>query len=317
MEKAVYQTDFKGLALKGRGKVRDIYDLGEHLLIVASDRISAFDVVMAEPIPGKGRVLTAISRFWFEALADIVPNHLVSMDPEEYPEACRPFADDLAGRSMLVKKAAPLPIECIVRGYLAGSGYKDYLATGLVCGYRLPPGLEQAARLEEPLFTPSTKAELGTHDENITVEEAKRLVDPALVDEAARPGFLTGFRSEVEKSLAKREVGGDFGRRHIQGDMLRTKIFETSVAARISRPQQEAGEKSGRDPVLNLCPNVKAPGPGVPGAFFIIPSEMLLQSEQPPGLLGRSRFLAQNADDFDRLFHQVRVARGGLALGQM
>ncbi|MBU2548084.1 MAG: phosphoribosylaminoimidazolesuccinocarboxamide synthase [Proteobacteria bacterium] len=186
MEKTVYQTDFKGLALKGRGKVRDIYDLGEHLLIVASDRISAFDVVMAEPIPGKGRVLTAISRYWFEALADIVPNHLISMDPKEYPEACRPFAEDLSGRSMLVKKAAPLPIECIVRGYLAGSGYKDYLATGLVCGYRLAPGLEQAARLEAPLFTPSTKAELGTHDENITVDEAKRIVDPDLVDEATR-----------------------------------------------------------------------------------------------------------------------------------
>ena len=182
---AVYQTDFPGLKLKARGKVRDIYDLGSELLIVASDRLSAFDVVMAEPIPGKGKVLTAISEFWFEALKDIAPNHLISMDPAEFPEECRPYADQLAGRSMLVKKSQPLAIECIVRGYLTGSGYKDYKATGAVCGHVLPKGLVDSSRLNQPLFTPSTKAELGTHDENITVEQAKEIVGAKWAEKAA------------------------------------------------------------------------------------------------------------------------------------
>lgn len=182
----VYQTEYKDLKLERRGKVRDIYDLGSELLIVATDRISAFDVVMAEPIPGKGRVLTAISKFWFEALKEICPNHLISLDPDAYPEECRPYSQELAGRSMLVKKAKPLAIECIVRGYLAGSGYKDYLETGRVCGYELPAGLKQASRLDEPLFTPSTKAEQGLHDENITVEEAREIAGKELVDEVAR-----------------------------------------------------------------------------------------------------------------------------------
>ncbi len=182
----VYQTEYKNLKLEKRGKVRDVYDLGSELLIVATDRISAFDVVMAEPIPGKGRVLTAISKFWFEALKEICPNHLISLDPDEYPEECRPYSQELAGRSMLVKKAEPLTIECIVRGYLAGTGYKDYLETGRVCGYELPAGLKLASRLDEPLFTPSTKAEQGLHDENITVEEAREIAGKELVDEVAR-----------------------------------------------------------------------------------------------------------------------------------
>jgi phosphoribosylaminoimidazole-succinocarboxamide synthase len=182
----VYQTEYKNLKLEKRGKVRDVYDLGSELLIVATDRISAFDVVMAEPIPGKGRVLTAISKFWFEALKEICPNHLISLDPDEYPEECRPYSQELAGRSMLVKKAEPLTVECIVRGYLAGTGYKDYLETGRVCGYELPAGLKLASRLDEPLFTPSTKAEQGLHDENITVEEAREIAGKELVDEVAR-----------------------------------------------------------------------------------------------------------------------------------
>lgn len=184
--RVVYQTEYKDLKLEKRGKVRDVYDLGSELLIVATDRISAFDVVMAEPIPGKGRVLTAISKFWFEALKEICPNHLISLDPDEYPEECRPYSQELAGRSMLVKKAEPLTVECIVRGYLAGTGYKDYLETGRVCGYELPAGLKLASRLDEPLFTPSTKAEQGLHDENITVEEAREIAGKELVDEVAR-----------------------------------------------------------------------------------------------------------------------------------
>lgn len=196
----IYETNFQGISLKARGKVRDIYDLGSKLLIVATDRLSAFDVVMAEPIPGKGQVLTSISAYWFEALKEIGPNHIISLDPDEFPPECRPYASELAGRSMLVKKAAPLAIECIVRGYLAGSGYKDYLNDGQVCGYKLPAGLREADRLEKPLFTPSTKAELGAHDENITMDQAREIAGPDLADEAAR---LSLALYEKARSLAE------------------------------------------------------------------------------------------------------------------
>jgi len=149
-----------------RGKVRDVYDLGEQLLIVASDRISAFDVVMNEGIPGKGRILTQVANFWFNATRDIVPNHLVSTEVAQYPESLKPFAEQLEGRSILVRKTRVLPIECVVRGYLAGSGLKEYQASSTVCGIHLPSGLRLADRLPEPIFTPSTKADVG-HDENI------------------------------------------------------------------------------------------------------------------------------------------------------
>jgi phosphoribosylaminoimidazole-succinocarboxamide synthase len=163
----VLETNLEGLASPKRGKVRDIYDLGENLLIVATDRISAFDVVLPNAIPGKGRVLTQISQYWFSKMADIVPNHLLSTDVRDYPASCRRHADLLEGRSMLVRKAKPLPVECIVRGYLTGSGLKEYRATGAVSGIRLPPGLTEASRLPEAIFTPSTKAEAGEHDINI------------------------------------------------------------------------------------------------------------------------------------------------------
>ncbi len=163
----VFETNFPNLTLRGRGKVRDIYDLGEQLLIVATDRISAYDVVMPTPIPDKGRILTKISAFWFGALAEVVDNHLVTVNIDEFPEQCRPYAEELEGRSMLVTKAKPLPVECIVRGYLSGSGWKDYERQGSVCGITLPPGLLESSSLESPIFTPSTKAERGLHDENI------------------------------------------------------------------------------------------------------------------------------------------------------
>ena len=171
MSKPVLHTDFPDLKLAGRGKVRDIYDLGDSLLIVTSDRISAFDVIMNEGIPDKGYVLTQISAFWFHQMEDIIPNHIISTDVNDFPTECQKYADQLEGRSMLVKKAKPLPAECIVRGYLSGSGWKDYKATGSVCGIKLPEGLVESAKLPEPIFTPSTKAELGTHDENITFEQ--------------------------------------------------------------------------------------------------------------------------------------------------
>jgi phosphoribosylaminoimidazole-succinocarboxamide synthase len=170
------ESDFEGINLVKRGKVRDIYEIGDQLLIVASDRMSAFDVVMADPIPDKGKILTSISLFWFKELEHMMENHLISSDPAEYPENCKKHTEELKGRSMLVKKAKPLPVECIVRGYLSGSGWKDYLSNGSVCGISLPEGLKESQKLPEPIFTPSTKAEDGMHDENITFEEAVKLV---------------------------------------------------------------------------------------------------------------------------------------------
>ncbi len=182
----VMQTNLEGVPLVGRGKVRDIYDLGEHLLIVASDRLSAFDVILPDPIPDKGRILTQISLYWFEQMADLTPNHLVASRVADFPQMLKPFAAQLEGRSMLVKKCKPLAIEAIVRGYLAGSGWADYRQTGQVCGYTLPPGLQESDRLEAPLFTPSTKAELGAHDLNISLDETRKLLGAELADEVAR-----------------------------------------------------------------------------------------------------------------------------------
>ena len=168
MTQPVLTTDFPGLKLAARGKVRDIYDLGDALLIVTTDRISAFDVIMNEGIPNKGYVLTQISAYWFREMEGIIKNHIISTEVADFPAECQPYADVLAGRSMLVKKAQPLAAECIVRGYLSGSGWKDYQQTGAICGIKLPAGLVESDRLPEPIFTPSTKAELGTHDENIS-----------------------------------------------------------------------------------------------------------------------------------------------------
>ncbi|BDD87041.1 phosphoribosylaminoimidazolesuccinocarboxamide synthase [Desulfofustis limnaeus] len=179
MTEAVLNTDFSGLQLIHRGKVRDMYAIAGHddkLLMVATDRISAYDVVMSDPIPGKGKVLTALSLFWFDLLGDIVENHLISADPAEYPEACRPHAAILAGRSMLVKKTRPLPVECIVRGYLSGSFWSAYKKDTTVCGFKLPAGMRESDRFPEPLFTPSTKAEIGDHDENISLERLQQIV---------------------------------------------------------------------------------------------------------------------------------------------
>ena len=179
---ALYQTDLKGLKLVNRGKVRDLYDLGDCLLIVATDRISAFDVIMPNPIPGKGEVLTRLSEFWFGQMADIVGNHLVTTDVEKYPAECRPHRDVLRGRSMLVRKAKPLPVECIVRGYITGSAWKDYLDGKPVSGIRLPAGLKESSKLPEPIFTPSTKAPEGEHDMPISREEMARIIGADLTD---------------------------------------------------------------------------------------------------------------------------------------
>ena len=178
MTQPISQTDFPGLTLLKRGKVRDMYDLGEHFLMVATDRISAFDVIMDDPIPDKGIILTQISLFWFEAMRPIVANHVVSSRVEDFPASCRPYADQLRGRSMLVKKATPLPIECVARGYISGSGWNSYKTGGEICGIALPPGLTESDRLPEAIFTPATKEEVGTHDINIDFAEACRRVGP-------------------------------------------------------------------------------------------------------------------------------------------
>jgi phosphoribosylaminoimidazole-succinocarboxamide synthase len=183
MSTLLLNSDFPDLKLAARGKVRDIYDLGETLLLVTSDRISAFDVIMNEGIPDKGFVLNQISAFWFRMMEDIIPNHIISTDVKDFPGECQKYAALLEGRSMLVKKAKPLPAECIVRGYLSGSGWKDYKATGSVCGIKLPAGLVESSKLEQPIFTPSTKAELGTHDENISFEEMAGLCGRELAEQ--------------------------------------------------------------------------------------------------------------------------------------
>ena len=179
----VLQTTLDRRAPDRTGKVRDIYDFGDRLLIVATDRISAFDYVLASGIPDKGRVLTQISAFWFARTRSIVDNHVISTDPSDYPAQIQADSDLLAGRSMLVRRAEPLPIECVARGYLSGSGWKDYRATGGVCGIRLPAGLRESDKLTEPIFTPATKAHSG-HDLNISDAEAAELVGPAVLARA-------------------------------------------------------------------------------------------------------------------------------------
>lgn len=175
MSLIVRETDFPDLKLVNRGKVRDIYDLGENLLIVTSDRLSAFDVIMNEGIPKKGQVLNQMSIFWFKQMSDILPNHIIATEVDDFPAETHAYRAQLEGRSMLVRKAQPLPVECIVRGYISGSGWKEYQKLGSICGITLPAGLKESDKLPETIFTPSTKAELGEHDENISFEETIRL----------------------------------------------------------------------------------------------------------------------------------------------
>jgi phosphoribosylaminoimidazole-succinocarboxamide synthase len=176
----VRETNFAGLKQLARGKVRDIYDLGDRLLLVATDRLSAFDVVLPTPIPDKGRVLTQLSLFWFETLQDVVPHHVITTT--DFPSELKPYRDQLRGRAMLVHRTEPIRIECVVRGYLSGSGWKEYQDTACVCGIALPPGLVESARLPEPIYTPATKAEIG-HDENISFEETARMIDRKLAEQ--------------------------------------------------------------------------------------------------------------------------------------
>ncbi len=217
MRAIISQTEFPGLKLLGRGKVRDIYDLGDRLLIVATDRLSAFDVVLPTPIPDKGRVLTQLSLFWFEKLADVVPHHVI--EAKTFTGELAPYADALAGRAMLVRRTDPAPIECVVRGYISGSGWKDYQKTRAICGIPLPAGLRESDRLPEPIFTPSTKATTG-HDENISFEETVSRIGRPLA-ERLRDVSLTLYRRAAEHAAARGIIIADtkfeFG---LRGDEL-------------------------------------------------------------------------------------------------
>ena len=208
------ETNFPKLKLFNRGKVRDIYDLGENLLIVATDRISAFDVIMPNPIPGKGIMLTRISKFWFKVMEPLIPNHLVSTEVKDFPKECWLYEEDLKDRTMLVKKTKPLPVECIVRGYLSGSGWKDYQETGEICGITLPSGLKESDRLVEPIFTPSTKAELGTHDENVTLKAAVKILGADLADYLANSSLAIYEKARFlgeEKGIIIADTKFEFG----------------------------------------------------------------------------------------------------------
>lgn len=175
MSNIVMETNLSDVKFLRRGKVRDVYEIDDYLLIIATDRVSAFDVVLPNGIPDKGRILTQISIYWFNQMKDIIENHIVATDVKDYPEVLHKYKDILEGRSMLVKKAKPMPVECIVRGYLSGSGWKEYKESGTVCGIKLPDGLVESSRLDEPIFTPSTKAEEG-HDINISFDETRKIV---------------------------------------------------------------------------------------------------------------------------------------------
>ena len=205
MSTAVIQTDCPDLNLLHRGKVRDLYGIPGHddkLLMVATDRISAYDVVMDDPVPGKGRVLTKISLFWFKLLADIVPNHLISAEVDDFPEICHQYRDQLEGRSMLVKKTDVQPIECIVRGYISGSFWKAYQKDTTVCGFKLPEGMQESDKFPHTLFTPSTKAEQGLHDENISIEKMEEIVGKDMADKMAAIS-LALYEKASEYALGK------------------------------------------------------------------------------------------------------------------
>ncbi|MEG6502277.1 MULTISPECIES: phosphoribosylaminoimidazolesuccinocarboxamide synthase [unclassified Desulfovibrio] len=213
--KVVVKTDITAYPLLSRGKVRDIYNVDEKtLLIVTTDRMSAFDVIMNEPIPYKGVILNQITLFWMEKFKNIVPNHLLESDVNRFPDALAPWKDELEGRAVLARKAAPLPVECIVRGYITGSGWNDYQANGSLCGYALPPGLQESDKLEPAIFTPSTKAELGKHDENLSVAEAARLLGEDMarqVEKTALALYEAGRTYAASRGIIVADTKFEFG----------------------------------------------------------------------------------------------------------
>ena len=262
-----------GLKLFNRGKVRDIYDLGDKLLLVASDRISAFDVILPTLIPDKGKILTRMSEFWFGTTKDIVRDHLITTKVEEFPAVCQPHKAALEGRSMLVKKCAPAPVECIVRGYLVGSGWKDYKQTGSVCGIKLPAGLVEASRLDEPIFTPSTKAAVGFHDVNISFDDMITNVGRRLAEKMRDATIAIYQRARTlaeKKGIIIADTKFEFG---IEGDDLL--LIDEVLTPDSSRFWPLDGYKPGKTPdsfdkqfvrdyLLGLPWDMKSPPPELP-----------------------------------------------------
>lgn len=270
---AITTTDFTNLKLFKRGKVRDVYDVGEYYLIVSTDRLSAFDVIMNEGIPSKGEILNRISKFWFGYTQEIIPNHLVSMNVDEYPSVCQPYKDVLRNRSMLVKKAELIPIECIVRGYITGSGLIDYQKTGKICGIELPKGLVESEKLPEPIFTPSTKAEIGLHDENISAEEAVKIIGKGAF-EFIRNTTIKIYSKASEYALKKGIIIADtkmeFG--YYDGKIILIDELLTPDSSRFwpldeyqkGKTQNSFDKQYVRDYLLSVNFNKKPPAPTLP-----------------------------------------------------
>ena len=274
MNRIVQETNFPTLRLLQRGKVRDMYDLGDAYLMVATDRMSAFDVVLPDPIPDKGVVLTQISLYWFNVMASLVNNHVITADVSEYPEPCRPYEADLQGRSILVKKAQPLPVECVVRGYITGSGWKSYLKDGTICGIRLPEGLVESDRLDEPIFTPSTKEELGKHDINIDFDEMARRIGLPLAEQVRDLSlaiYSKGAQIAAEKGILIADTKFEFGL--VDGEVILIDEVLTPDSSRFwpkatyspGRSQNSFDKQYLRDYLLSLDWDKTPPGPRLPG----------------------------------------------------
>ncbi len=273
MKKSIQQTEFTTLNLIGRGKVRDIYSVKNYLLIVTTDRISAFDVIMPNPVPGKGIILNRMSAFWFEQMKDIIGNHIVSTDPAEFPEECAPYSKDLEGRSMLVKKATPLPVECIVRGYLSGSGWKDYQRDKTVSGIKLPDALKESSKLPEPIFTPTTKAEVGEHDSPINRKEMEDVIGADITDKVIKASLAIYERAAKIAQKAgiiiadtKMEFG-IIGKELILIDELLTpdsSRFWPADDYEEGRAQKSFDKQFLRDYLLSINWNQKPPAPELP-----------------------------------------------------
>jgi len=270
---ALITTNLGTLPLLGRGKVRDLYAIDDALLLVASDRISAFDHVLGSGIPGKGKILTQISLFWFDLLSDVVPNHVITANVSEYPSVLHPFADQLEGRSMLVKRAKMFPVECVARGYLAGSGWKDYRASGQVCGIPLPSGLQDGSRLPEPLFTPATKSEGGAHDENIAFEEIETRIganDAAELRRLTLAIYNKAAAHAESRGLILADTKFEFGR--VDGTIILADEVLTPDSSRFwdaaawmpGGPQPSFDKQFVRDYLEAIHWNKQAPAPGLP-----------------------------------------------------
>ena len=286
-EAVVVTTDFKDLTLVSRGKVRDIYEVGDALLIVATDRISAFDVVLPTAIPCKGKVLSQLSAYWFEVLSGIIAHHLISTEVKEYPSVCRKYEAMLKGRSMLVKKADPLPVECVVRGYLAGSGWGEYQKSGAICGITIEKGLKESSPLAKPIFTPSTKAQGGAHDENIFVERVKEMVGIQVSErlkEVSVSLYSKGGAMARERGIIIADTKFEFG--WCKGALILIDEVLTPDSSRFwpldeyesGRTQQSFDKQFLRDYLLSLKWDKRPPAPHLPEEIVNKTSEKYLEA---------------------------------------